>query len=72
MNQYGNDYIEEIQNEHQRSFEFDEYPQFQEYYSNQISSGFKKPKKIIVTEIFRSDKICRQEIEKEYVIFVIE
>ena len=52
MNQYGNDYIEEIQNEHQRSFEFDEYPQFQEYYSNQISSGFKKPKKIIVTEIY--------------------
>ena len=52
MNQYGNDYIEEIQNEHQRSFEFDEYPQFQEYYSNQISSGFKKPTKIIVTEIY--------------------
>ena len=48
-----NIYRKEInQNEHQRSFEFVDYPEYQKYYSKQISPDFKKPKKIIVTEIY--------------------
>ena len=55
MNKYQKkyrEYREANQNEGQRSFEFVEYPQVQEYYSNQMNLGHKKPKKIIVTEIY--------------------
>ena len=54
-----NIYRKEInQNELQRSFEFVDYPEYQKYYSKQISPDFKKPKKIIVTEIY--DEIIPQ------------
>ena len=52
MKQYQQSYREESQNERQRSFEFEEYPEIQEYYSSQIKSGQEKPKRIIVTEIY--------------------
>ena len=48
-----NKYRKELnQIEHERSFEFVDYPEYQKYYSKQISPDFKKPKKIIVTEIY--------------------
>ena len=46
------EYRQENKNMHQRSFEFKEFPQIKEYYKNQINLGNKKPKKIIVTEIY--------------------
>ena len=53
MKQFKKSYREKKQNEqHQRSLEFVEYPQIQEYYSSQMSSGSQKPKRIIVTEIY--------------------
>ena len=52
MNQYRPNYREGSRNELQRSFEFLEYPQLQDYYASQMSSYQKKPRKIIVTEIY--------------------
>ena len=62
------EYREENQNERQKSFELVEYPELKEYYSNNIHKGYKKPRKIIVTEIY--DEIipkCQNGIQrKEY------
>ena len=52
MKQYKTKDLKTKQNEGQKSFEFIEYPQVQEYYSNQMNSNYKKPKRIIVTEIY--------------------
>ena len=52
MKQYKTKNLKTKQNERQRSFEFIEYPQVQEYYSNQMNSSGTKPKRIIVTEIY--------------------
>ena len=52
MNQYRPNYREVCRNELQRSFEFSEYPQLQDYYPCQMSSYQKKPRKIIITEIY--------------------
>ena len=52
MKQYKTKNKKTKHNERQRSFEFIEYPQIQEYYSNQINSNCTKPKRIIVTEIY--------------------
>ena len=57
-------------NEHQRSFEFVDYPEYQKYYFKQISPDFKKPKKIIVTEIYDEfipkNKLGRSEFYDYY------
>ena len=45
MNQYRQSYKDMNQNQCQRSFEFVEFPELKEYYSNQINSGYEKPKK---------------------------
>ena len=51
-NQYRDNY-EEVENQNeQQIYEFSEYPQIKEYYSNKMNTSTKKPKKIIVTEIF--------------------
>ena len=51
-NQYRDNY-EEIENQNeQQIYEFSEYPQIKEYYSKKMDTSAKKPKKIIVTEIF--------------------
>ena len=39
------EYRQENKNMHQRSFEFKEFPQIKEYYTNQINLGNKKQKK---------------------------
>ena len=52
MKQYKTKNKKTKQKERQRSFEFVEYPQIQEYYSNQMNSNYTKPKRIIVTEIY--------------------
>ena len=52
MKQYKTKNLKTKQNERQRSFQFIEYPQVQEYYSNQMNSIGTKPKWIIVTEIY--------------------
>lgn len=52
MNQYRPNYREVCRNELQKSFEFSEYPQLQDYYPCQMSSYQKKPRKIIITEIY--------------------
>ena len=54
MNHYRENYKEEGQNEQKEIYEFNEYPQVKEYYSNKIATNVTKPKKIIVTEIFDS------------------
>ena len=52
INQYRDNY-EEVENQNeQQIYEFSEYPQIKEYYSNKMNISIKKPKKIIVTEIF--------------------
>ena len=66
MKQYQQCYKEETQNERQRSFEFEEYPQIQEYYSTQVKSGYEKPKRIIVTEIYdESTPQTRNNLKKK-------
>ena len=52
MKQYKTKNLKTKQKERQKSFEFIEYPQMQEYYSNQMNSKYTKPKRIIVTEIY--------------------
>ena len=52
MKQYQQCYKEETQFEHQRSFELEEYPQIQEYYSTQVKSGYEKPIRIFFTELY--------------------
>ena len=52
MNPYEQNYGKINKKAYQKSFEFVEYPQLQEYYSNQMNSGYKRPRKIIVTEIY--------------------
>ena len=51
-NQYRDNY-EEVENQNEKQiYEFSEYPQIKEYYSNKMNTSSKKTKKIIVTEIF--------------------
>ena len=51
-NQYRDNY-EEVENQNeQQIYKFSEYPQIKEYYSNKINTRVKKPKKIILIEIF--------------------
>ncbi len=52
MDAYEQNYRKINKNPHKRSFELEEYPQLQEYYSNQMNIVHKKPRKIIVTEIY--------------------
>ena len=52
----------EYQNE-QQIYEFSEYPQIKEYYSNKINNSDKKPKKIIVTEIFGQNPQSRNGLK---------
>ena len=52
MNYYKSNYREIRQNGNQKSFECMEEPQFNEFYVNNKSLCHKKPKKIIVTEIY--------------------
>ena len=52
MKQYKTKNLKTKQKEHQKSFQFIEYPQMQEYYSNQMNSNNTKPKRIIVTEVY--------------------
>ena len=52
MNYYQSNYREIRQNGNQKSFECMEEPQFNEYYVKNKSLCHKKPKKIIVTEIY--------------------
>ena len=47
MKQYKTKNLKTKQNERQKSFEFIEYPQVQEYYSNQMNSSCTKPKRIM-------------------------
>ena len=62
-NQYRDNYKEvENQNE-QQIYEFSEYPQIKEYYSNKMNTSSKKPKKIIVTEIFDQNPQSRNGLK---------
>ena len=73
-NQYRDNYEEiESQNE-QQIYEFSEYPQVKEYYSNKINTSIKKPKKIIVTEIFDQNPQSRNglNLNKEYYKYCTE
>ena len=74
MNQYRQSYKDMNQNQCQRSFEFVEFPELKEYYSNQINSGYEKPKKIIVTEIYdESMPLNRKNIQRnEYFNYYTE
>ena len=73
-NQYRDNYEEiESQNE-QQIYEFSEYPQVKEYYSNKINTTIKKPKKIIVTEIFDQNPQSRNglKLDKGYYKYYTE
>ena len=75
MKQYKQSYKQENQKEqHKRSMEFVEYPQIQEYYSSQMSSGGKKPKRIIVTEIYdeSAPQTAKNLKRKEYFNYYTE
>ena len=62
-NQYRDNY-EEVENQNeQQIYEFSEYPQIKEYYSNKINTSVKKPKKIIVTEIFDQNPQSRNGLK---------
>ena len=62
-NQYRDNY-EEVENQNeQQIYEFSEYPQIKEYYSNKINTSVKKPKKIIVTEIFDQNHQSRNGLK---------
>jgi hypothetical protein len=62
-NQYRDNY-EEVENQNeQQIYEFSEYPQIKEYYSNKINTTIKKPKKIIVTEIFDKNPQSRNGLQ---------
>ena len=62
-NQYRDNY-EEVENQNeQQIYEFSEYPQIKEYYSNKMNTIIKKPKKIIVKEIFDQKPQSRNGLE---------
>ena len=62
-NQYRDNY-EEVENQNeQQIYEFSEYPQIKEYYSNKMNTSSKKPKKIIVTEIFDQNPQSRNGLK---------
>ena len=74
MNQYRDNY-EEVENQsEQQIYEFSEYPQIKEYYSNKINTSVKKPKKIIVTEIFDQNPQSRNglKLNKAYYKYYTE
>ena len=60
MNPISHNFIAGIQKEQQKSFEFEEFPDLQAYYSRRISSG-KKPKKLILTEIYDTPSKLNEE-----------
>ena len=69
MNNQNRDNYEEVENQNEKQiYEFSEYPQIKEYYSNKMNTSIKKPKKIIVTEIFDQNPNSRNglKLNKEY------
>ena len=65
MRREKNKYIENIEKEEQRSFEFEEYPQLHEYYCKRMKSN-KKPSKIILTEIYSPTQKQNTQINNTY------